>query len=39
MNLLGHVDKKSDISLDDVLNSYFSLNEEEFYIIIKIKMS
>ena len=37
--LLEMVDKKSDISLDEVLNSDFSLNEEELDFIIKKKKS
>ena len=37
MNLLEKVDKKSEISLDDILNSDYSFNEEEINFIIKEK--
>ena len=37
MNLLEKVDKKSEISLDDILNSDYSFNEEEIDFIIKEK--
>ena len=37
MNLLEKVDKKSEISLDDILNSDYHFNEEEIDFIIKEK--
>ena len=37
MNLLEKDDKKSEISLDDILNSDYSFNEEETNFIIKEK--
>ena len=37
MNLLEKFDKENEISLDDILNSYYSFNEEEINFIIKEK--
>ena len=37
MNLLEKDDKKREISLDDILNSDYSFNEEEINFIIKEK--
>ena len=36
-NLLEKVDKKSEVSLDDILNTDYSLNEEETDFILKEK--
>ena len=37
MNLLEKIDKKSEVSLDDILNTDYSLNEEETDFILKEK--